>query len=51
VTSFDIPQGGGSQKFVLPPAEGKGAWIRIAAKPGAEEMIIGDLKLIAGSKR
>jgi hypothetical protein len=50
VTSFDIPPGGGSKKFALPPAEGKGAWIRIAAQPGALETIIGDLKLIASSK-
>jgi hypothetical protein len=50
VTSFDIPPGGGPQKFVLPPVEGKGAWIRIAAQPGAAETIIGDLKLIASSK-
>ena len=42
VTSFDIRPGGGVQKFALPPAEGKGAWIRIAAQPGAAETIIGD---------
>ena len=46
VTSFDIRPGGGVQKFALPPAEGKGAWIRIAARPGTAETIIGDLKLI-----
>lgn len=50
VTSFDIQPGGGVQKFALPPAEGKGAWIRIAARPGAAETIIGDLKLISSAK-
>jgi hypothetical protein len=50
VTSFDIRPGGGVQKFALPPAEGKGAWIRIAAQPGAAETIIGDLKLISSAK-
>jgi hypothetical protein len=51
VTSFDIRPGGGVQKFTLPPAEGKGAWIRIAAHPGAEETFIGDLKLITAAKQ
>jgi hypothetical protein len=50
VMSFDLQPGGGVQKFSLPPAEGKGAWIRIAARPGAEETIIGDLKLISAEK-
>jgi hypothetical protein len=50
VMSFDIRPGGGIQKFALPPAEGKGAWIRIAAQPGAEETIIGDLRLISSAK-
>lgn len=50
VSSFDLRPGGGIQKFSLPPAEGKGAWIRIAARPGAAETIIGDLKLISASK-
>jgi hypothetical protein len=51
VTSFDIRPGGGLQKFTLPPAEGKGVWIRIAAHPGAEETFIGDLKLITATKQ
>jgi hypothetical protein len=50
VTSFDLRPGGGLQKFSLPPAEGKGAWIRIAGKPDAAETIIGDLKLISATK-
>lgn len=50
VTSFDIQPGKGVQKFALPPAEGKGAWIRIAARPGSAETIIGDLKLISSAK-
>ena len=50
VTSFDLRPGSGVQKFALPPAEGKGAWIRIAAQPGAAETIIGDLKLISSAK-
>jgi hypothetical protein len=50
VTSFDIQPGKGVQKFAFPPAEGKGAWIRIAARPGAAETIIGDLKLISSTK-
>lgn len=50
VTSFDLRPGGGVQKFSLPPVEGKGAWIRIAGRPGAAETIIGDLKLLSASK-
>jgi hypothetical protein len=50
VTSFDLRPGGGRQKFSLPAAEGKGAWIRIAGRPGAAETIIGDLKLISAAK-
>ena len=50
VSSFDLRPGGGPQKFSLPPAEGKGAWIRIAGRPGAAETIIGDLKLFSAAK-
>jgi hypothetical protein len=50
VTSFDLRPGGGPQKFSLPPVEGKGAWIRIAGRPGAAETIIGDLKLLSAAK-
>jgi hypothetical protein len=50
VTSFDLRPGGGVQKFSLPPVEGKGAWIRIAGRPGAAETIIGDLKLLSATK-
>jgi hypothetical protein len=51
VTTIDIKPGGGVQKFAIPPAEGKSAWIRIAATPGAAETIIGDLKLISPAKQ
>jgi hypothetical protein len=51
VSSFDIRPGGGVQKFVLPPAAGRGAWIRIAAQPGASETIIGDMKLITSAEQ
>jgi hypothetical protein len=51
VSSFDIRPGGGVQKFPLPPAAGKGAWIRIAAQPGASETIIGDMKLITTAEQ
>jgi hypothetical protein len=51
VSSFDIRPGGGVQKFALPPAAGKGAWIRIAAQPGASETIIGDMKLITTAEQ
>jgi hypothetical protein len=50
VTSFDLRPEGGSQKFSLRPVEGKGAWIRIAGRPGAAQTIIGDLKLISSAK-
>jgi hypothetical protein len=50
VSSFDLRPGGGPQKFSLPPVEGKGAWIRIAGRPGAAETIIGDLKLLSAAK-
>ena len=51
VTSFNIRPGGGVQKFAIPPADGKGAWIRIAGQPGALETIIGDLKIITTPKQ
>lgn len=51
VTTINIIPGRGVQKFLLPPAEGKSAWIRIAAPPGASETIIGDLKLITAAKQ
>jgi hypothetical protein len=51
VTSFNIRPGGGVQKFAIPPADGKGAWIRIAGQPGARETIIGDLKIITTPKQ
>jgi hypothetical protein len=46
VTTLDISPDGGIQKFALPPASGKGAWIRIAARSGSANTVIGDLKLL-----
>jgi hypothetical protein len=51
VASFDIRPEGGIQKFTFPALEGKGAWIRIAARSSAEETIIGDLQLITTAKQ
>jgi hypothetical protein len=46
VTTLELSEDGGAQKFAIPPASGKGAWIRIAARTGAGATIIGDLKLL-----
>ena len=46
VTTLELSAEGGVQKFAIPPASGKGAWIRIAARPGAGDTVIGDLKLL-----
>lgn len=51
VASFDIRPGGGVQKFMFPAVEGKGAWIRIAARSTAEETIVGDLQLLSSVKQ
>ena len=46
VTTLELSEHGGVQKFAIPPASGKGAWIRIAARAGAGDTVIGDLKLL-----
>ncbi len=46
VTTLELSAAGGVQKFAIPPARGKGAWIRIAARTGAGNTVIGDLKLL-----
>jgi hypothetical protein len=51
VTTLELSEDGGVQKFAIPPASGKGAWIRIAARAGAGETVIGDLKLLTTGKQ
>ncbi|MDP9138520.1 MAG: hypothetical protein M3N38_10135 [Pseudomonadota bacterium] len=50
VTTLELSADGGVQKFAIPPATGKGAWIRIAARAGAGDTVIGDLKLLTTGK-
>jgi hypothetical protein len=50
VTSLALSGDAGSQKFALPPEAGRAAWLRIAARPGQAQTIIGDIKLIAAAK-
>ena len=51
VTTLELSEHGGVQKFAIPPASGKGAWIRIAARAGAADTVIGDLKLLTTGKQ
>lgn len=51
VTTLELSEDGGIQKFAIPPASGKGAWIRIAARAGAGDTVIGDLKLLTTGKQ
>jgi hypothetical protein len=51
VTTLELSPGSATQKFALPPASGKGAWIRIAARDGAGNTVIGDLTLLTTSSR
>ncbi len=51
VTTLELSGQGGVQRFSIPPAVGKGAWIRIAARAGAGDTVIGDLELLTTSER
>lgn len=50
VSSFSIAPEKGPQRFPIPPAVGKGVWLRVAGEPNGGDLQIGDFRLLTSNR-